>query len=126
MRYNSNTVDQSNLITYFAETDFRNQKKRFGIKLADRTRHMYVIGKTGMGKSTLLSNMAVQDIASGNGMAFLDPHGNLVEELLDYIPEERIDDVLYFAPFDLSHPISFNVMEDVGHERRHRVSNGLM
>ena len=113
-------------ITYFAETDFRNQRKKFGIKQEDRTRHVYVIGKTGMGKSTMLRNMAVQDIQSGRGMAFMDPHGNLVEELLDYVPEDRVDDVLYFAPFDLSHPISFNVMEDVGYERRHLVANGLM
>ncbi len=119
-------MEPENNITYFAETDFRNQKKRFGIKQADRSRHMYVIGKTGMGKSTLLKNMAIQDIEAGNGMAFLDPHGELVEELLDYIPEHRIDDVLYFAPFDLTHPISFNVMEDVGYERRHLVANGLM
>lgn len=119
-------MQNPNDITYFAETDFRNQQRRFGIKQDDRTRHVYVIGKTGMGKSTLLRNMAVQDIQSGRGMAFIDPHGSLVEELLDYVPQDRIDDVLYFAPFDLTHPISFNVMEDVGHERRHLVANGLM
>jgi hypothetical protein len=113
-------------ISYFAQTDFRNQKRQFGIKQEDRTRHLYVIGKTGMGKSTLLRNLAIQDINNGRGMAFMDPHGNLVEELLDYVPEDRVDDILYFAPFDLSHPISFNVMEDVGHERRHLVANGLM
>jgi hypothetical protein len=113
-------------ITYFAETDFRNQKRKFGIKQPDRTRHMYVIGKTGMGKSALLKNMAIQDVQSDRGMAFMDPHGNLVEELLDFIPEHRVDDVLYVAPFDLAHPISFNVMEDVGFERRHLVANGLM
>lgn len=113
-------------VTYFAETDFRNQKRKFGIKQEDRTRHVYVIGKTGMGKSTMLLNMAIQDVQSDRGLAFLDPHGNLVEELLDYIPAERVDDVLYFAPFDLAHPVSFNVMEDVGYERRHLVSNGLM
>ena len=116
----------NNDISYFAETDYRNQQRKFGIKQIDRTRHVYVIGKTGMGKSTLLRNLAVQDIQSGRGMAFIDPHGNLVEELLDYVPKDRIDDVLYFAPFDLSNPISFNVMEDVGHERRHLVANGLM
>ena len=64
-----------NRITYFGETDFRNKKTRFGIKALDRGRHTYVIGKTGMGKSTLLENMAIQDIQNGEGMAFLDPHG---------------------------------------------------
>ncbi len=113
-------------INYFAETDARNKRVKFGIKASDRTRHVYIIGKTGMGKSTLLENMAVQDIQNGDGMAFIDPHGKTAELLLDYVPKDRINDVVYFAPFDLDHPISFNVMEDVGYERRHLVANGLM
>lgn len=113
-------------VTYFAETDARNRRMPFGIKASDRSRHMYVIGKTGMGKSTLLENMAVQDIKNGEGMAFIDPHGKTADLLLDYIPHERMKDVLYFAPFDMDHPISFNVMEDVGADKRHLVANGLM
>jgi len=113
-------------ITYFAETDFRGKKTRFGIKMLDRSRHMYIIGKTGMGKSTLLENLAIQDIRNGNGMCFLDPHGSSAETLLDFVPENRTKDVVYFAPFDLEHPISFNIMEDVGADRRHLVANGLM
>src|SRR5438552_3582193 len=113
-------------ITYFAETDARSKKIRFGIKAQDRLKHVYVIGKTGMGKSTLLENMAIQDIQNGNGVAFIDPHGGTAEKLLDYVPENRIKDVLYFAPFDLDHPISFNIMEDVGAEKRHLVVAGLM
>ncbi len=113
-------------ITLFAKTDARGNSVPFGIKAKDRTRHMYVIGKTGMGKSTMLENMAVQDIKNGNGLAFIDPHGQTAETLLEYIPEERKDDVLYFAPFDTDNPVSFNVMEDVGPERRHLVVSGLM
>lgn len=113
-------------IIYFGETDFRNQKRKFGIKNEDRTRHVYVIGKTGMGKSTLLENMAIQDIALRHGMAFIDPHGKTAELLLDYIPKERIKDVVYFNPDDLERPLSFNVMEDVEPERRHLVVSGLM
>ena len=113
-------------ITYLAQTDSRNKRIPFGIKSKDRSRHVYVIGKTGMGKSTLLENMAVQDIRSGEGLAFIDPHGASAEKLLDYIPEERIEDVLYFAPFDMEYPISFNIMEDVGADKRHLVVNGLM
>jgi hypothetical protein len=79
-----------------------------------------------MGKSTLLENMAVQDIKNGNGLAFIDPHGQTAETLLDYIPESRKDDVVYFAPFDTANPISFNVMEDVGEDQRHLVVSGLM
>lgn len=113
-------------ITFFAKTDARGQDLSFGIKAKDRQRHMYVVGKTGMGKSTLLENMAVQDIQNGEGMAFIDPHGSAAETLLEYIPEHRINDVVYFAPFDLENPISFNVMEDVGHDKRHLVVSGLM
>ncbi len=115
-----------NAITYFGETDARNKKTKFGIKAKDRLRHFYIIGKTGMGKSTLLENMAIQDIQNGNGIAFLDPHGGTAEKLLEYVPEHRIKDVLYFAPFDLEYPISFNVMEDIGADKRHLVVNGLM
>lgn len=113
-------------ITYFAQTDARAKRVPFGIKARDRSRHMYVIGKTGMGKSTLLENMAVQDIQNGNGLAFIDPHGASAEKLLDYIPEDRVKDVLYFAPFDLQYPISFNVLENVEVDHRHLVVNGLM
>lgn len=113
-------------VTYFAETDFRGEKRSFGIKNEDRSRHVYVIGKTGMGKSTLLENMAAQDIQTGEGMCFIDPHGSAIETLLEYVPEERIKDVVYFAPFDSDYPISFNVMEDVGADQRHLVVSGLM
>ncbi|HUD04263.1 MAG TPA: DUF87 domain-containing protein [Candidatus Paceibacterota bacterium] len=114
------------IVTYFALTDARNKRIKFGIKAKDRTKHVYVIGKTGMGKSTVLENMAVQDIQSGNGFAFIDPHGKTAELLLEYIPESRIKDVLYIAPFDTDFPVSFNVMEDVGADKRHLVVNGLM
>jgi len=117
---------ESEKVTYFAETDSRNKRVRFGIKAKDRARHVYVVGKTGMGKSTMLENMAIQDIQNGEGMAFIDPHGKTAELLLDFVPPERMKDVLYFAPFDLEHPISFNVMEDVGDDKRHLVASGLM
>ncbi|MHB1163498.1 MAG: type IV secretory system conjugative DNA transfer family protein [Minisyncoccota bacterium] len=113
-------------VTYFAATDSRGKHIPFGIKSKDRDKHMYVIGKTGMGKSTLLENMAIQDLRNGEGVAFLDPHGSTAEKLLDFIPEERMKDVVYFAPFDMEHPIAFNVMEDVGYDKRHLVVSGLM
>lgn len=113
-------------ITFFAKTDARGKNLPFGIKAKDRTRHVYVVGKTGMGKSTLLENMAVQDIRNGEGFAFIDPHGQTAETLLEYIPPERVKDVLYFAPHDMEYPISFNVMEDVGPDKRHLVVSGLM
>ena len=116
----------SERVTYFAETDFRNRQARFGIKPKDRTRHMYIIGKTGVGKSTLLENMIIQDVQNGEGVAVIDPHGSLAEKILDYVPEERIKDVVYFAPFDMEYPVAFNVLEDVGVDSRHLVVSGIM
>jgi energy-coupling factor transporter ATP-binding protein EcfA2 len=113
-------------ITYFAATHTRGKRDMFGIRGIDRGKHIYVIGKTGMGKSTMLENMAIQDIQNGEGLAFIDPHGATAEKLLDFIPHDRINDVLYFAPFDTDHPIGFNVMEDVGYDKRHLVVSGLM
>ena len=113
-------------VTYFAATDSRGKRTPFGIKAKDRSRHMYVIGKTGMGKSTMLENMAIQDLRNGEGIAFIDPHGGTADKLLEYVPKERIKDVVYFAPFDLDQPIAFNVMEDVGYDKRHLVVSGLM
>src|SRR5882724_5587110 len=113
-------------VTYFAATDARGKRVPFGLKAKDRNRHMYVIGKTGMGKSTLLENMAIQDIQNGEGLAFIDPHGSAVEKLLEFIPYDRIKDVVYFTPFDVDYPVGFNVMEDVGFDKRHLVVSGLM
>ena len=113
-------------VTYFGETDFRNQRTKFGIKNKDRSRHVYVIGKTGMGKSTLLENMAAQDILNGEGMCFMDPHGSAIDVLIDYIPPHRVQDVVYFAPFDTDYPMSFNVLEAVDADKRHLVVSGLM
>ena len=87
-------------IVLFGETNFRDQKVKFGIKSDDRRRHMYVIGKTGMGKSNMIENMAIQDIEMGNGVAYVDPHGDGAEKLLNFIPPERINDVIYFNPAD--------------------------
>ena len=113
-------------VTYFGQTDYRSQRVKFGIKEKDRAKHMYVIGKTGMGKSTMLENLAAQDIMNGEGMCFIDPHGGSAEALLEYIPEHRINDVIYFAPFDQENPIAFNVMEDIGRDKRSLVAAGLM
>ena len=113
-------------ITYFAKTNARGKEVPFGIRAEDRGRHMYIIGKTGMGKSTMLENMAIQDIRNGEGMAFLDPHGSTADRIMEYVPPHRIKDVVYFAPFDMDFPVAFNVMEDVGYDKRHLVVSGLL
>ena len=113
-------------INFIGYTNFRQEYKKFGIKLDDRRRHIYIIGKTGMGKSELLKNMAIQDIVSGKGIAFIDPHGEVAEDLLDFIPKERIEDTIYFNPADVDYPFSFNPLEKVDFERRHLIASGLM
>ncbi len=112
--------------TIFASTNFRNMDRRFGIKTDDRRRHMYLIGKTGMGKTTVIENMVISDIRAGRGIALVDPHGDLVEKVLEFIPSYRINDVIYFNPADTDHPIGFNVLESVDPNQRHLVASGLM
>ena len=115
-----------NDITYFAKTNFRGQEHVFGVKKDDRRRHMYVIGKTGMGKTTLLESMVISDIKAGNGIAVVDPHGDFSEKILDFIPSSRTNDVVYFNPSDIDYPIAFNVMEHVDPKYKHLISSGLI
>jgi len=115
-----------NNLTLFAETTFRNQFRKFGIKDDDRRRHMYLIGKTGMGKSTILENMIVEDIREGKGVAVVDPHGDLAEKIIQFIPANRVNDIIYFNPSDTDYPIAFNVVEQVEPHLRHLVASGLI
>jgi len=113
-------------ITPIGITDWRNQRKPFGIKEKDRLGHIYVIGKTGTGKSTLLLNMAISDIERGNGLGIIDPHGDVAETLLNYIPKHRINDVIYFNPADLEFPMAFNPLHDIPANFHHLVASGLI
>ncbi len=113
-------------ICLFAQTHYRNQLRRFGIKLDDRRRHMYIVGKTGMGKSTMMENMILHDIYTGYGVGLVDPHGDFAEKIIDYIPASRINDVVYFNPADIDYPIGFNILEVKNDEQKHLVAAGLM
>lgn len=119
-------MPEANPITVFAKTNFRNQERVFGIKADDRRRHMYLLGKTGMGKTNLLENLAIQDIIQGHGICFIDPHGDVAHKLIKAIPPERINDVIYFDPADQAFPIAFNVLEQVGADQRSLVASGLV
>lgn len=119
-------IVEDNPITVFAKTNFRNQERVFGIKADDRRRHMYLLGKTGMGKTNLLENLAIQDIMQGHGICFIDPHGDVAQKLIKAIPPERINDVIYFDPADQKFPIAFNVLEQVGADQRSLVASGLV
>ena len=117
---------EGNEITPFAITDYRDLEKTFGIKQKNRTSHMYILGKTGTGKTTLLKNMIVSDIRDKNGLAVIDPHGDLAEELLNFIPKRRIKDVIYFNPADLEFPVGFNPLEKVHPDHHHLIASGLI
>ncbi len=118
-------ADSHSNMVFFARTNFRNERQTFGIKRADRRAAMYVIGKTGTGKSTLLETLVTQDIAHGEGVALLDPHGDLAEKVLRSIPEKRRGDLLYFDPVALE-PLAFNPLENVPPLRRPLAAAGLL
>ena len=113
-------------LTYIAETNFRDVQKKFGIKRNDRRQHMYILGKSGTGKSALLKNMIIQNIANGEGLAVVDPHGELIEDLLEMIPEHRLDDVVYFNPADDDFHMGFNMLEVPDPKYKHLIASGLM
>ncbi len=120
-------MDKNNShITPIGKVNYRNDNRSFGIKDADRLEHIYVIGKTGTGKSTLLQNMAISDIESGNGFCVIDPHGDVAENLLNYIPEDRIKNVIYFNPADIENPIAFNPLKNVHPDFQYLVASGLI
>lgn len=98
-------------ITILAKTNFRGTEEKFGIKLPDRRRHIYMIGKSGVGKSTLLENMSISDIKAGRGVSLIDPHGEFVDAVLGHIPNRRINEVILFDPGDKEYPVAFNVLE---------------
>ncbi|MSR84839.1 hypothetical protein EXS71_00115 [Candidatus Uhrbacteria bacterium] len=118
--------DHEHEITLFAETNFRNQQRRFGIKTDDRRRHMYIVGKTGMGKTTLMENLILSDIYAGHGCCYIDPHGDTAERLLDFIPSNRVNDVVYFNPADMDYPVGFNILETDSDDQKPLIASGLM
>ena len=113
-------------LTIFAQTDYRHIVHKFGMKLPDRRYHMYAIGKTGTGKSTMLENMIIDDIREGRGVAVVDPHGDLVKKLTNYVPQERVKDVILFSPADRMYPIGFNPLENVDPELKNIVASGVV
>lgn len=119
-------VPQDKETTFIAKCNFRGNERIFGIKRRDRRQHTYVIGKTGVGKTVLLKNMALQDIQSGRGLCIIDPHGEFVEEVLAQIPPDRAKDVIYFNPVDAEYPIGFNVLEVSDPQYKHLVVSDLL
>ena len=100
-------------------------ERPFGLSRADRRQHVYTIGKTGTGKSTLLRNLILQDIEAGEGVAVIDPHGDLAEDILNHVPPWRTDHVVYFDPADEKHSVGLNLVDRVPQAHRHRVASGI-
>ncbi|HEX8923191.1 MAG TPA: type IV secretion system DNA-binding domain-containing protein [Patescibacteria group bacterium] len=121
------TDDQKQTITFFAKTEFHNKDAIFGIKEGeDRRRHTYIIGKSGTGKTTLIANMAIDDIRKGRGVAVIDPHGDLCQTILDYIPSNRINDCCYFNPADPEYVYPLNVLEAENDSQKELVASGVL
>jgi type IV secretory pathway VirB4 component len=120
------TEEDKKAINFFAKTEFKNKDTIFGIKTEDRRKHVYIIGKTGVGKSTLIANMAIDDIRKDRGVGIVDPHGDLSEAILDYIPKRRLNDVVYLEPFDTERPFSLNVLEIKNKQQKDLVASGIV
>lgn len=120
---NLSTPDNSDKddLTILGTTDYRAEKIEFWIRKEDKLRHVYIVGKTGTGKSTFISNMVKSDMIAGNGLALLDPHGDLVETVLEHIPTHRINDVILFDVADTDYPIGFNLLQYDSEEEKNRI-----
>ena len=112
--------------TYIGLTTFRDKNVKFGIKDIDRARHVYLVGKTGTGKSTVFRNMAIQDMQNGKGIGVIDPHGELVHQLLESVPDDRVDDVIYFDPSDVNYPVGVNIFECPDPSQKNLMASGIL
>jgi hypothetical protein len=117
---------RSEQVSYFGRTNFRNSGQLFGIKQADRLMHVYIIGQTGVGKSTLIETLAAQDLLAGRGFALVDPHGDLVESLCANIPEERRDKITYLDAADPTQPFGYNPLRRVRDDKIPLAASGLL
>ena len=113
-------------VSGFGITNYHNNFVPFGIRRSDRRRHLYAVGKSGVGKSKLLELLINEDIKNGEGFAVLDPHGDLVDAIMRYIPEDRIDDVVLLDPSDAEFPIAFNPLEKVDEAFKMQVTIGFL
>ena len=119
-------IPKNKELTYIGNSTYRDKNVLFGIKRKDRRQHVYILGKSGTGKSALMFNMIIQNIENGDGVCMVDPHGENVEAILSAIPPHRMKDVVYFNPADAEYHIGFNVLELIDPKYKHLVASGLM
>jgi len=119
-------VDGKEDVTVLGKSNFRGAQHTFGVRPMDRRRHVYIIGKTGMGKSTLLENMIFSDIKEGRGVGVIDPHGDLADAVLNFVPKNRVNDVVLIDPADEEYAVAFNMLENVDPSLRSIVASGLV
>lgn len=120
------TKEEKSEITFIGRTVYKNREHIFGLKAPDRLRHVYIVGKTGTGKSKLIVNMAIEDIRKGNGVGLLDPHGDAIEDVMNYIPKNRINDVCYFNPADPDFTYPLNLMEIDNDNQKELLVSGII
>ena len=124
--YEGITKEDKKGITFIGKTIYKNKEYKFGIKSGDRMRHVYIVGKTGTGKSVLIDNMAIEDIRKGKGIAVLDPHGDAIENIIQYIPRNRINDVCYFDPSDKEYAYPLNILETYDENQKELLVSGII
>ncbi len=122
----STTSQEEKSLTIYAKTEFKNRLAPFGIRLTDRRRHFYILGKSGTGKSWLMANMAISDLQKDQGLAVIDPHGDLSDILLDFVPDHRIKDVAYLDPTNMDRPFHLNPLEVKRPEHKELVMEGIV
>ncbi len=120
------TITMKNAILKIGASNHHSRRIPFGLQEKDILRHVYIIGRTGMGKTTLLENMIFDAMQSGKGIAVIDPHGDLAERALHFVPKSRINDVIHFDPSDVDYPISYNIMECKDEKERSTIASGLV
>lgn len=123
---NVETFPELSKLTVLGDTDYRGDNIRFGIKEEDKFRHVYIVGKTGTGKSTFVSNMIISDMQAGNGICLLDPHGELVDTIIESVPSHRINDVILFDVSDTEYPIGFNLLQAGNEDEKNRIASGVV
>lgn len=119
-------TSKSGEATFYGLTNFRGIQTKFGIYREDRRRHLYIVGKSGVGKSKLLETLIIDDIKNNKGVCVMDPHGDLIQDLIQYVPKEKIKDIIYFNVSDFEHPIAFNPLENVSMDMKQQVTQGLI